>query len=475
LGLRFDDQGNPYSKTPSTVFGNFHLGSGSTLQQQVADGTAYATHNALDHSPKAYNPRIGYAWDITGKGDWLLRGGFGMYSNWLTPANIQEEFRGNPPGFIEPTFFANSSTPPIFVQGTSSKPPFGFVFPSLAGSSLCPTAPCLDAAGGITGAEFAIGGINPNIVSPTAYIFATTLERRLGRDIVASVLYSGSHTANLVGGNNNINTVSFGTDINAVPGGLIGLPANSPPPRTNPSFGAINYADNNRVANYEGVTFDVRGRAKRAFFDTSYTRSSSKDDASVYPSAFNPHQFYGPSPWDVPNRFSLTFNYQAPGYGDGLIGWLTGGWAVSGTSIYQTGNPLTVDTTASFANGGDYNADGDNFDYPNVTSYSQGTSRSDYLNGSFLQSQFSTPTPGTEGNERTGQFRNPHYFRTDLTAYKDMPITERINFQLRFEFFNVFNNVNFNDIQVDQSQGNFGQVTFQELPRYWQVGGKIYF
>jgi len=32
-----------------------------------------------------------------------------------------------------------------------------------------------------------------------------------------------------------------------------------------------------------------------------------------YPTTLNPHQFYGPSPWDVPNRFSLTFNYQIPG------------------------------------------------------------------------------------------------------------------------------------------------------------------
>ena len=34
LGFRFDDQGNPYSKTPSTVFGNFYLGTGSTFQER---------------------------------------------------------------------------------------------------------------------------------------------------------------------------------------------------------------------------------------------------------------------------------------------------------------------------------------------------------------------------------------------------------------------------------------------------------
>src|SRR5580704_12892262 len=47
LGLRYDDSGNPWSKSPSTVFGNFYLGTGSTEQQQVANGYAKATHNAL--------------------------------------------------------------------------------------------------------------------------------------------------------------------------------------------------------------------------------------------------------------------------------------------------------------------------------------------------------------------------------------------------------------------------------------------
>src|SRR5437016_13328369 len=122
-----------------------------------------------------------------------------MYSNWLTPANIQEEFRGNPPGLILPTFFAGNAPAnrPVFVQGTSSKPPFGFTFPAVGGTALCPTVPCLDSKGGIPGAGLTIGGIDPNIVSPTAYIFAATLEHKIASHFVASVLYSGSHTANL--------------------------------------------------------------------------------------------------------------------------------------------------------------------------------------------------------------------------------------------------------------------------------------
>jgi hypothetical protein len=469
MGLRFDNQGNPYSRSDSTVFGNFLLGTGSSFEQQVANGVAKPSTNALNSSPKVWNPRLGAAWDVSGKGDFMVRGGFGIYSNWLTPANIQEQFRGNPPGLILPTFFANSSSPPIFTQGTSSTPPFGFTFPALAGTSLCPTAPCLDQNGGIKGAQAGIGGINPDIVSPTTYIYSATVEHRIGSRLVASLLYSGSHTTNMVSGGNQTGQVSYGTDINALPGDLLGKPPGSAPTRLNPSFGTIFYTDNNRVGNYNGITLDLRGRFKRAFFDVSYTRSSSKDDAGVYPTSIDPHQFYGPSPWDIPNRFSLSFNYELPG-----SGLLTGGWGVSATSIYQSGSPFTVINGASYTGGGDYNADGDNLDYPNVSSYSQGTGDA-FHTGIFQQGQFTAPTPGTNGNEQVNQFRNPDFVQTDMTIYKNTHITKSVNFQLRIEIYNLFNHPNFINVVNDLSAGNFGTVSGQTLPRWWQVGAKIEF
>ena len=324
-----------------------------------------------------------------------------------------------------------------------------------------------------------IGGIDPNIASPTAFIYAAALEHRIGGHFVAAVLYSGSHTANLVGLGNAGGQVSYGVDINVLPGDLIGKPANSAPTRLNSSFGAINYTQNDRVANYNGVTFDVRGRVTRGFFDISYTRSSSKDDAGRYPTALNPHQYYGPSPWDVPNRISLGFNYELPGLykGSSAVWRLTAGWGLSGTSIYQSGYPFTVFTSASFFNSvpGDYNADGHRFDFPNVTSYRQSTSRSAYITGVFTPGQFTAPTPGNEGNEKNNGFRNPPFVQTDLSAYKNTHITERLNLQLRFEFYDLFNHPNFQNIQGDLSAGNFGRVTGQTLPRWWQLGAKITF
>ena len=158
------------------------------------------------------------------------------------------------------------------------------------------------------------------------------------------------------------------------------------PTRLNPSFGSIAYTQNDRQSRFDSLLIGVRTRfARNGFVNAYYTRSSSQDDVQVYPVATNPYQYYGPSIWDSKNRLSLTASYTIPGLnrGSGLAGRVTSGWTASAVTILQSGHPFTVNTSAAFqpardANGnitgllaasGDYNADGDNNDYPNVATY----------------------------------------------------------------------------------------------------------
>ena len=211
------------------------------------------------------------------------------------------------------------------------------------------------------------------------------------------------------------------------------------------------------------------------------------DDDGSYPIAAPPYnKYYGPSQFNVPNAFSLGVNYDLPGMAlqNALLRRVAGGWTIAGITSLQSGtpftvqntNPLAVKTTAPdgtpitsvnysaelaagnlqyVASSGDYNADGNNTDYPNVTGYTQKRKRSDFLKGHGVFpvicstqlnllpcDNFTLPAFGSEGNETPNRFVNPGYAETELTLKKATRITERFNFELRLDAFNVFNRVN---------------------------------
>jgi hypothetical protein len=184
-------------------------------------------------------------------------------------------------------------------------------------------------------------------------------------------------------------------------------------------------------------------------------------------------------------------NFQLPGWngGDGLTGHVLSGWSISATSSIQNGSPFNVFTSAAFQplqdvtgkftgfapGSGDYNADGVNFDFPDVSSYQLPTGRHNYLQGLFAPGNITTPAFGAAGNEKYNHFRNPGFAETNVTLLKDTKITERVNLQLRFEFYNIFNHPNLNGVDSDLADGNFGKVTSEANPRWMQVGAKIFF
>ena len=106
---------------------------------------------------------------------------------------------------------------------------------------------------------------------------------------------------------------------------------------------------------------------------------------------------------------------------------------------------------------------------------------------------------GTIGSLKRGECRGPGLFQTDLAFYKTMRASGRVQVQVRFEIFNVFNRVNFlsqglnttmNPVTVTYNNadpraatsitgytlpGNFGQATRTRDPRQAQFGLKISF
>lgn len=484
-GVRWDDFGNPWSRSANTAFSDFYLGPGQTYQEQIANGVLIRHHHALARAiTDVFSPRAGLAWDIEGNGNWLLKAGAGIFHNWPTLANLQEEYRGNPPGDIFPTFYRGQTPAPIFAYGTSNEKPFNFPAPVLPARQL-------NAAGGITGLQFNIGAVDPTLKSPVTYTYSLGVAHKMGNHYVVSVDYSGANGRKLMSGGGQVANVSYGQDINVQAGDLI-QHTSLVPTRLNTNFGSVYYTANDRVSNYNALIIGLQGRFSRSFFNASYTRSSSWDDTQYYPSYINVHQWYGPSNWNAPNRFSLMWNYQLPDVnGDhGAIGRVGSGWIISGTGILQSGYPINVSTNAPFEpvvdpntgkyvsyqpGSGDYNADGDNYDYPDVQSYSQGTSRHAFLNGIFSPGQFTQPAFGSEGNEKFNRFVGPNFEEFDAGLLKNTKIAGRLNFQFRFEVFNVLNRANLVNVDTNLPDGTFGKATGQDTPRFIQIGGNITF
>jgi hypothetical protein len=480
------------------------------MADQVASGVMKQQNHLYNQNMNWYfSPRIGAAWDPTGSAKWVVRGGFGLYRDWVT-LGTSETVRSNPPNFVLPTFFSNGSTAaPVFGYGTQNTYPFGYPYPKFPGQPL-------NAAGGIAGSQISVGGADGNLKTPYTLTWSGTVERQLGNQIVASLGYAGSHGGNqlIFGGNSGSGT--FTNDVNVFAGDLIQHLKCTPltPPngqaancvgtqtRLNPNFGAINYTYNGPWSNYSAFIAAIKGRfARNAFLTASYTRSVSRDNFSrAFPAEDSLSRWYGPSSWDVPNRVSIGANYQIPGVtnGNGLESRLTQGWNLSTLIVMQSGTPFTVYTGGALsvsrdANGnlqfnpgsGDFNADGDNSDYPNVSSYAINTSRKSYVSGLFPACSgtrlnncgpFTLPQIGQQGNEISNQFRNPGYAQYDLTVKKTTQIAERFNLELRLDYFNLFNRTNLQGVTADASNAsNFGRSTSTLNPRNAQLGAKINF
>jgi Carboxypeptidase regulatory-like domain len=212
-------------------------------------------------------------------------------------------------------------------------------------------------------------------------------------------------------------------------------------------------------------------------FQASYTFSKSIDDTSAVPGGisgspgvilqtlpqdpFNPKADKGPSTFDVTHVFTLSLIQRLPldrvGFLRPLGKALTKGWQLLDITTLTTGPPFTVYSGIQQTGVGLGGTDRPNLlAMPNFST--SRLVREDYFgmgkaNCSFFQIPNNVPC-GT-GQNRGGfgtlgrnTFRGPGYRDFDMALIKDTAFGHRgngelANLQLRAEFFNIFNGVNF--------------------------------
>jgi hypothetical protein len=189
--------------------------------------------------------------------------------------------------------------------------------------------------------------------------------------------------------------------------------------------------------------------------------------------------------WDIRHRVSALGVYQLPSPSKNLlVSRILGGWEVTTTAILQTATPFTFYNGNSFAVGGDYNADGYNYDLPNVPSgLPEMYGRSYFLGANafkaaYTASQFTAPKLGTQGNSPRNAFRNQGQITVNASLVKNNKlsfINERWNLQLKLEAFNALNRVNLGGVTNNLGSATFGQIQSQGPTRFIQIGAHLSF
>ncbi len=100
-------------------------------------------------------------------------------------------------------------------------------------------------------------------------------------------------------------------------------------------------------------------------------------------------------------------------------------------------------------------------------------SRADMVARFFNTTAFAQPAAGTHGSSGRGILTGPALVNTDFAVLKDFVVREGYRFQFRTEFFNLFNQVNFNNPITVLTNGQFGQIRGARAGRTVQLGLKF--
>ncbi len=406
-----------------------------------------------DHKNLA--PRLGFAYDLTGHGRTVIRGGFGIMYETLLQASTVQQIENNAP-------FSAAAV-------TTSPTPFSH--------NSSPSTALLDLRASAQPST-SLAAIPLDLRTPYAMQFSFDVQHQLWANWLVEAGYRGSHGVHLPF-DYDINQVPIDTLNSAQRSGIASAVASGADTtallntlRPYPGFGSISLFADAAVSTYHSLQTKLERRFSSGLnLLAAYTWSKSIDTATDFASgdssehvldSLNPNREKALSSFDVPHRFTAAFNYPIPGRRWQAI---LGGWQVNGIVTIQSGQPFTPFTSQfdPYRN--------DTFNRLNVVG---DPLRNVPAGDAYNPAAFALPALGTFGNSGRNIIRGDGYRSADLSLARMFKIQEAMKLQLRFEAMNSLNNVNYQGPVTDQSTTP-GLFVATAPPRLVQLGAKLSF
>ena len=512
LGVRYEWAGGPTESNGRI--------SNLDLDNKTAFGAAGAgplgllvTGKPSFNSNNNWAPRVGFAYSPGNDGKTVIRGGYGIAYDfiYLNPITNQR--------FLPPFIYAASlSGASAFTGGNS--------YANLLAGTATIQQQTTAAVGTLSTTLRNFGSISPaiaqNLKNPQVQQWNLGVERQFV-GLVFKATYVGTkgtyltrtRPINLIGNpvpaatslaDETARVNQFKTAFSGLSGG-----ATSYSDRFDPRYNTVGYLESSANSDYHALQIEVQKRVtKGLFLNVAYTWSKSIDDNSDAlnvlvndtPGQQNPlnnRDNRGPSQFDLRHTLVVSHNYTLPFFKNSsnpFLKQVLGGWSFAGISSYRSGFPVNIFSgprlglTDSIAPLG-----GSAVDRPNVvgtlsnfnpqpagspgnpaslgTTMVNGVPISAYAAGLGL----SQPLLGNFGTLGRNVLRLNGQTNFDWDVYKNFPVKEKINFQVRGEFYNIFNQVAFQGMTSSTiTSVNFGVYnSLSQNPRLIQVAIRAVF